>query len=45
MAVRTLAATGAAVLLQATALRQPPELPPHRSTAVDVAITYSVRRD
>jgi hypothetical protein len=89
MAVRTLAAAAAAVLLQATALRgqsatvevtqsagystfalrthrytagarirmlraltlqlqlvpQPAELPPHRSTAFDVAIAYSVGRD
>jgi hypothetical protein len=26
-------------------LDAPPQLPPHRSTALDVGITYSIRRD
>ena len=34
-----------ALMLQLELVRQPPELPPYHSTMLDVAITYSIRRD
>jgi hypothetical protein len=34
-----------ALTLQVQLVRQSPQLPPHRSAALDVGITYSIRRD